>query len=374
MEHFEPSVRSGMWLQREVREAVRRHAIELLSSRGRPAAEAIAAKLDTAWRGALASRDLGPFLDRVDALPVRRSAPRATATHAEETPEAKLSWLRTGRPPPVMNWPSWAPQPWLDRPLQDVVDEHRDKWRRVDRGQQFSRVVKVSDEVRALAEDSARSVMARLHDDDFVEEPPELLDLEHLLDQSAPADPPPTATGSLATGAPPSFLTGDSRQRVEAWRASPAAQNVRLAGRDLDEGLFLDEVDLGPDADVTDPIDASGWTQVHARFASARVSYQRREHCIVLPRALVVVKGELRVLYNCRLRMPFTWRDATDPAPVKDKSNLRQEGLQQQQHVDDDPRARLLAALQAADGPTTMDNDHLAGLDVASLVDFLHET
>ncbi|KAJ8600948.1 hypothetical protein CTAYLR_005084 [Chrysophaeum taylorii] len=307
-----PSVRAGMWLQREVRENVRRAVIELVeTSRGRTRAEAIASKLDTAWRASLSDRaGLGEFLEQAEALSDPNGRRRLAPSIVPEEPrDAKIRRIAEGRPAPFMRWPEWAAQPWLGAP-DAAVEAPADKWRRVDdraAAPRYSYVVKASDEVRALAEEKARVALG-IDDDDELGQPSELLELERLLAAAAETtEPTPRLARVFAVQA--------------AERRSPAffgRSTITIPDRikrvvldNREEPLFDDDVDLGPDADVLDP-PAGIEAILHGRFRRAGLARGKQEHIILVPRALAVAGGRLHVLYNCRITLPLCWLDSLD--------------------------------------------------------------
>lgn len=280
------SVQSGVWLQRELRQAVRARAIEVLSkSRSADAAERIAEKLDAAWREALSSKaGLRQFFDRAEAVVGRRR--RRVEEIPEdfvETREAKLARISLGVPSPRMAWPAWASQPWRTHSSPSIMEEQDlDKWRRSTKPERYRYVVKADETLVALAEKKASECLGTTRSR-IEPRNRELLDLESLLEDDAESV---------------SF---------------PAFAREHLAPTFLGKKFREVEEDLGLDADVADPV-AGIESVVNGQFTRFFFATKKREHVCILPRALAVSskQSDVRVLYNCRLLLPACWLDDDD--------------------------------------------------------------
>lgn len=194
-----------------------------------------------------------------------------------------MARVMAGRPAPTMAWPSWAARPWLGEaaassPRSDDPSL-RDKWRRLDdraRPQPYAYVVKADDQMRALAKAKASVLLGEPDVDEGAvdSDPPELLEVERLLDEPSPAvtaERPTSFAAYAAAKVAPTFLPGRRRR---------------------------DDDNFGVDSDVLDAVEGID-AALHGKLRRFVFNHKKREHVALVSSALLCANGQLRVFRDC---------------------------------------------------------------------------
>ena len=303
MENLGGSVNAGLWFLSEVRQDLKKHVEDVVKLRDSGSsssntAQALALKVDEAWcRNLERNGGLGDFVSLADEWR-QKTAAKGTAPSVGKLPEEsrseRISRMLDGRPAPYMPWPSWASRPWLADPKRQRGDEPdsagpKTKWRRTAPEDRGGIEVPIEDDAfrqRITASvqkiDERRMVQRRergLPEPD--QDQAEILEqFEQLEDDTTYATLNRRFVDVATEGRMPTFFPPRNRRRD-------------------------DDDDLGVDAETTDPPAVKAL--LHGRLR--HVTVKDNVHILCISRAIAVIHGQLAVLFDSKLRLPFYWAD-----------------------------------------------------------------